>query len=375
MRARLVPSACLVVLLSACATLTQEASRPTTTEHFVTARSGAPGLRGGETRLYVREITPGSARIPAANRVVVFVHGSGTPGEVTFDVRYKDYSWMQYLANEGFDVFSLSLTGYGGSTRPAAMADACNFPMATQAQFVPGVIPQPCEATYKAPISTMESDWNEIDATVDYLRKLRGVDKVSIVAWSQGAPRAGGYAARNPGKVARLFVLAPSYLPDWPAKVPATMPADFATMSSQSRKNFDDNWKRQVGCPDQYDPAAADAVWREMMASDPVGAKWGEGVRRAPNVPNSGFNKAMVSQMRTPFAMVSGAHDKQIPPERVRVLYQDLGSKDKVFIDLACTSHNAMWEPNRGLLFKASLEWLRDGTVNGVSEGQVKLGY
>ena len=83
----------------------------------------------------------------------------------------------------------------------------------------------------------------------------------------------------------------------------------------------------------------------------------------------------MVSQMRMPFAMVSGFYDKQIPPERVRVLYRDLGSKDKVFIDLACTSHNAMWEPNRGLLFKASLEWLRDGTVNGVSEGEVKLGY
>ncbi len=335
----------------------------------------APGLRGGETRLYVREVAPASSRIPAANRVVLFVHGSGTPAEVTFDVRYKDYSWMQYLANAGFDVFSLSLTGYGGSTRPAAMTDVCNFSKATQAQFVPAVIPQPCEATYKTPISTMESDWNEIDATVDYLRRLRGVDKVSIVGWSQGGPRAGGYTARNPGKVERLFILAPSYMPDWPATVPATLPADYAAMGAQSRKNFDDNWKRQVGCPDQIEPDAADAVWREMIASDPVGAKWGEGVRRAPNVPNSGFNKAIVSQMRTPFAMVSGAHDKQIIPERVRGLYRDLGSKDKVFIDLACTSHNAMWERNRGLLYKASLEWLRDGNVNGVSQGEVKLGY
>jgi pimeloyl-ACP methyl ester carboxylesterase len=373
MRAHLVAFTGFVLFVSACATLPQDGSR--TVEHYVTAKSGAPALRGGETRLYVREITPASSQIPAANRVVLFVHGSGTPSEVTFDVRYKDYSWMQYLAKAGFDVFSLSLTGYGGSTRPAPMADACNFARARQAQFVPGVIPQACESTYKAPISTMESDWNEIDATVEHLRKLRGVDKVSIVAWSQGAARAGGYAARNPGKVARLFILAPSYRPDWPASVPVAMPADFATMSSQSRKEFDANWQRQVGCPGQMDPDAADAVWREMIASDPVGAKWGEGVRRAPNVPNTGFNKAMVSQMRTPFAMVSGAHDKQIVPERVRALYQDVGSQEKVFIDLACTSHNAMWEPNRGLLFKASLEWLRDGKVSGVSAGEVRLGY
>jgi pimeloyl-ACP methyl ester carboxylesterase len=375
MRARHVLFACLVLLLSACSGLTQDGSRSDTAEHYVTVKSGAPGLGGGETRLYLREISPASSAIPAGNRVVLFVHGSGTPGEVTFDVRYKDYSWMRYLANAGFDVFSLSLTGYGGSTRPAAMADACNFAKTVQAQFVPGVIPQPCEATYKTPIATIESEWNEIDATIDYLRKLRGVEKVSIVGWSQGAPRAGGYAARNPGKVARLFILAPAYLADWPATVPATMPADFAAMSSQSRKNFDDNWKRQVGCPGQYDEEAVDAVWREMLASDPVGAKWGEGVRRAPNVPNSGFNKAIVSKMQTPFAMVTGPHDKQVSSERVRALYGDLGSKDKVFIDLACTSHNAMWERNRGLLYKASLEWLRDGKVNGVSQGEVKLGY
>jgi pimeloyl-ACP methyl ester carboxylesterase len=375
MRAPRLPFACFVLLLSACSALAPDGSRSVTTEHYVTVKSGAPGLRGGETRLYVREISPASSAIPAANRVVLFVHGSGTPAEVTFDVRYKDYSWMQYLANAGFDTFSLSLTGYGGSTRPAAMADACNFSKATQAQFVPGVIPQPCEATYKTPIATYESEWNEIDAAVEHMRKLRGVDKVSIVGWSQGAARAGGYAARNPGKVARLFILAPSYMPDWPAAVPASMPADFAAMGSQSRKNFDDNWKRQVGCPDQYDQAAADAVWRDMLASDPVGAKWGDGIRRAPNVPNHGFNKAMVSQMNTPFAMVSGPHDKQIPPERVRALYRDLGSKDKVFIDLACTSHNAMWEPNRLLLYRASLEWLRDGKVNGVGEGEVRLGY
>jgi len=58
----------------------------------------------------------------------------------------------------------------------------------------------------------------------------------------------------------------------------------------------------------------------------------------------------------------------------VRQLYADLGSKEKVFIELACSSHNAMWEKHHLLLFKASLEWLRDGKVNGVSQGELKLG-
>jgi hypothetical protein len=73
--------------------------------------------------------------------------------------------------------------------------------------------------------------------------------------------------------------------------------------------------------------------------------------------------------------MITGAHDKQVPQERVRELYADLGAKQKVLIDLACSSHNAMWEKNHLLLFKASLEWLRDGTVSGKTEGEQRLGY
>lgn len=34
-----------------------------------------------------------------------------------------------------------------------------------------------------------------------------------------------------------------------------------------------------------------------------------------------------------------------------------------------------MWEKNRLLLFQASLEWLRDGKVNGMMDGMLKLGY
>ena len=50
----------------------------------------------------------------------------------------------------------------------------------------------------------------------------------------------------------------------------------------------------------------------EMIASDPVGASWGPGVRRAPTVPTWGFNQAAVGKIQTPYLMVSGAHDKQV---------------------------------------------------------------
>jgi pimeloyl-ACP methyl ester carboxylesterase len=76
-----------------------------------------------------------------------------------------------------------------------------------------------------------------------------------------------------------------------------------------------------------------------------------------------------------PTLMITGAHDKQVLPQRVREFYEDLATPEKVFIDLACSSHNAMWERNHVLLFRASLEWLTRGTVNGTKTGMLKLGY
>ncbi len=347
-------------------------------DHYVRVTSTAPAMAGRDALLYVREVVlPGTVLRggPRAGRVVLFVHGAGTPAEVAFDVRYGDYSWMAYLAKAGFDVFSMDMTGYGRSTRPAPMRDACNFPKQAQAQFVPTVIAAVCPPTFTGPITTMGSDWNDIDAVVDRIRALRHVDKLSLVGWSQGGPRMAGYAARHPGKIDRIVALAPAYQPDGPLDEPKTIAYKDGSMTSQSSADFTANWDRQVGCPGQYDPAVSKAVWTQMLASDPVGASWGTGVRRAPLVPTWGFDKAAVATMHTPFLMVSGQNDKQVPQPRVRQLYADLGAKDKVFVDLACSSHNAMWEKNHLLLFHASLEWLTKGTVEGKSEGMLRLGY
>ena len=52
--------------------------------------------------------------------------------------------------------------------------------------------------------TTIESDWNDIDGVVEYVRKLRGVAKLNLIGWSLGGPRAGGYAAQHPEKVSRI---------------------------------------------------------------------------------------------------------------------------------------------------------------------------
>jgi pimeloyl-ACP methyl ester carboxylesterase len=372
-------SAILLVLAIAAASFlsADDSARLLRVDHYVRVHSTVPAITGQMSQIYVREVVQAGAalREPATDRVVLFVHGAGTPAEVAFDVPFQNYSWMEYLAHVGFDAFSMDMTGYGRSTRPAPMNDPCNVSREQQAGFVPALIPALCPPSYPHPLTTIASDWNDLGAVIDYLRALRHVEKVSMVAWSLGGPRAAGYTARHPEQVSQLVLLAPAYNRAGPADAPAQLPADGTTMTTQSREEFDTNWARQTECRDQVDPAASDAVWQQMMASDPVGGTWGTGVRRAPQVTSWGWNSAIVAKTKTPTLMVTGEYDKQVPSDRVRDLYADLGAERKVFIDLACSSHNAMWEKNHLLLFKASAEWLTKGTVNGTQAGMLKLGY
>jgi pimeloyl-ACP methyl ester carboxylesterase len=345
-----------------------------TVDHYVPNRSVVPAIEGQTSQLYVRErVKPATIQrgAPRDDRVVLFVHGAGTPAEVAFDVPYADYSWMAYLAAAGFDVFSMDMTGYGRSTRPNVMNDICN--LSAEQQTALGR--EPCKATHASQLTTIASDWDDLDAVVDYIRTLRDVPRVSLVGWSLGGPRAGGYASRHPTKVAKLVLLAPAFSRDASQQPPQPSPALGVAFNAQSHADFTANWERQVGCPNQYEAAAAAAVWRAMLESDPVGASWGQGVRRAPNTTVWGFGKAAVENMQTPTLMVAGIHDKQVVPERVREYFADLGAESKVLLDLGCTSHNAMWEANHLLLFRASLEWLTAGTVEGMAQGVVRLGY
>lgn len=343
-------------------------------DHMVTVKSTVPAMAGQPAQIYVRERVAEGLKNPAADRVVLFIHGAGTPAEVAFDVPTGDYSWMAHLAKAGFDAFSMDTTGYGRSTRPAAMNDPCNLSPGQQKQFIPSLIKGPCQATHPGQLTTIASDWNDIDGVVDHIRSLRKVEKVSLIAWSLGGPRAGGYAAQHPEKVNRLVLFAPAYNRAAPAAQPPSAP-DANAFNTQSRSEFDANWDRQIGCENQVDPAVRNVVWSEMLASDPVGGKWGSGVRRAPSTASWGWNAAMIGGMKMPTLVIAAAHDKQVLPERVKAAYDDLGATDKVLIDLGCSSHNAMWETNHLAMFNASLEWLTNGTVGGTRNGVIRLGY
>jgi pimeloyl-ACP methyl ester carboxylesterase len=157
-----------------------EGARLLRLDHYVGVRSTVPAIAGQVAPIYVREVVRADTALGSgtlANRVVLFVHGAGTPAEVSFDVPYQDYSWMEYLARAGFDTFAMDTTGYGRSHRPAAMNDPCNLSAEQQITLVPGGHAEPCRPSYGQQMTTIASDWNDIGAVVDHLLALRHVSR------------------------------------------------------------------------------------------------------------------------------------------------------------------------------------------------------
>jgi alpha-beta hydrolase superfamily lysophospholipase len=72
-----------------------------------------------------------------------------------FDLQFENYSWMEYLATAGFDVFAMDVTGYGLSPRPM-MDDPCNNSTLTSSRIsfrsFCADVRLPTRSTYFAPV-------------------------------------------------------------------------------------------------------------------------------------------------------------------------------------------------------------------------------
>jgi hypothetical protein len=104
-------------------------------DHFVPHISTERANRGSRVSLFVRE-RRGAPLGPA----VLLVQGRSAAAVPSFDLDYRDYSWMVYLADAGFDVFAADLQGYGSSSRPTVMDEPCNTSADNQTKYL---IPNP----------------------------------------------------------------------------------------------------------------------------------------------------------------------------------------------------------------------------------------
>jgi pimeloyl-ACP methyl ester carboxylesterase len=323
-------------------------------DHFVSHISTARANEGERVSLFMRE-----RRRAASGSVVLLVHGRAAAALPSFDLEYRDYSWLMYLAEAGFDAFALDLQGYGNSSKPSVMDDPCNTSGEDQAKYlVPNPLATPCQPRYQEPFGSFSTDWDEIDAAVEYIRSVRGnrALKVNLVGWSRGGMRVIGYAALRAQNVEKVVVLNPTRFPPV-----ATVPGYPTNMTD--KRDFFADWDKQIdskACPQQVDQAIREALWNSTIALDTLGSGWGaSGVRRSPAFSSAGWTPDLPGRVRAPTLVIRGALDTQAPELATRALYDALGGP-KRYLTVPCGSHEVVYETQHTKVMEATATWLQN---------------
>lgn len=344
-----------------------------TIDRYVEHVSTVPALAGRVMRQFLREkrpatIAPGG-RAPEG-KVVLLVHGGFWPSSAAFDCPHPDLSWMTALAEAGYDVFTLDMTGHGRSAL-ALQDDPLNLAPADRAKLPDGII-RPADLAAPAPypwrLVTTDTETDDLDAVVDFIRDLRGVERVHLIGWSGGGIRTGTYTRRHPEKVARLVIWASSnYRPDGPDAAPAALPEAGYPCAFQTRAHGENlRWRANIRCPGQLeDDSIFDTVWRAGAEADPVGAAWGG--LRGPNRSYWGWTRRGAAEIAVPVLVMAGECDRLLASNIG--LFGDLGTSHKALVQIACASHFMMWERARHVQRRAAQEWLDHGTFDGARTG------
>lgn len=129
-----------------------------------------------EVRLWVYRKYSGRGDV---HRPLLFlVHGSSYSSKTMFDLQVPgrtDYSFMDWFARLGFDVWTMDHEGYGHSDRTSSNSD-------------------------------IASGVNDLKAAMAIVGKVTGQSKAAFFGQSSGALRAGRFANAYPGHVAQLIL-------------------------------------------------------------------------------------------------------------------------------------------------------------------------
>ena len=314
--------------------MTSQAELKLVTESYM-IQSHDPGIQ-----LYVRNKRPEGMIQFSPEKTLLYVHGTTQAASSTFDLPLDGLSWMDYIAQHGYDVYLVDLRGYGGSTRPPEMDKP---------------------AAEHPPIVRTDVAVEDVAATVEHILARRGVTKLNLMGWSWGTAIMGRYATQNSDKVHRLVL----YAPPWTREAPAT--------STQAPLGAYQTWtmeqarsRLQNGAPEEKKQDLMPAAWFEAwsaaaLATDPVGTKQTPPVVRTPNGAVQDTREYWLagkplwepSEVKAPTLIVVGEWDAGTPLTGAQAVFGKLShALYKRLVQIGHGTHLLFLEKNRLQLFR-----------------------
>jgi pimeloyl-ACP methyl ester carboxylesterase len=298
-------------------------------------------------RVHIRNKRPAGQDRFTSDRVVIFQHGA-TYGCEAFDLPFGGLSWMDYVAQRGFDCYAFDLPGYGRSERPPQM----NEPAENSPPFMRTNDAARC-----------------LGAVVDFVRARRQTERVCLVGWSWGTAITSLYTQANGSGVERLAL----YAPVWDRHDPGTSPIHVSgKLGAYRTVDRDATLKRRLGGLDERRKAGIipdgwfDQWWQAVSAADPKGG--GKTIRAPNGVVQDGAEYWNVgrplydpAQIAVPLLVAVGEWDNDTPTYMAETLFPKFTNAPwKRLSILGGGTHAMLMERNRMLLFRTVQQFLEE---------------
>lgn len=343
MKSRVIPVLVVLALVLGLPVSGLPQARKIVTEEFMVPSSD-PGIK-----LFVRNKHLRGKSKFTEERILLFVHGATYPSETGFDIPLGGISWMDFMAQRGWDVYITDVRGYGRSTRPPQMDE-------------------PPEKN--PPFAHTDEAVKDVSSVVDYILKKRGVSKINLLGWSWGTTIMGTYTAKNNSKVRRLVLYAPLWLLKEPPPIGGQGPLGaYRTVTADSARQ-----RGLRGIPqerqEEISPKAwFDKWWEANLATDPVGSKQNPPVLRAPNGIIDDLRKYWMSgkpyydpsEITVPTLVILAEWDQDTPLYMAQEVFHKLNKpKVKRMVVIGEGTHALALEKNRLQLFRETALFLEE---------------
>ena len=254
--------------------------------------------------------------------VVFLVHGSSNSARSSYDLTVPgkgEYSLMNVLARDGYDVWTMDHDGYGHSGSSGNNSD-------------------------------IASGVEDLKAAMPVVMQETGQQKAHFYGTSSGGIRAAAYAQAQPERVGRLMLAAFTYKGNGAAEIERRRKR-IEELRANPRRKRDAAMISSIftrdGHPSAYDPAMIEAlIADEMKFGDEMPS--GTYLDMAANLPIVDPKKIL-----SPVLMLRGEFDGNSTNDDLLDFYRQLPNGDRQFVILPQTAHSAGYSKNRHLLYYA----------------------
>jgi pimeloyl-ACP methyl ester carboxylesterase/heme-degrading monooxygenase HmoA len=297
-------------------------------------------------------ITHKAPPLPSNDYAVLFLHGASFPAALAFGFPMNNYSWIDNLVENGYDVYALDFLGYGHSDRYREME---------------------ANGSTGKPVGNALAVYKDVDKAIDLIIQRTGKTKVYVIGHSWGGSVAALYAEKFPNKVARLVLFA-AITQRKDSSVIENIEHSYEIMTPDHRiKAMKDLTPTEKAC--QLEPeifTTWGAVW---LQSDMLAAKFPSGGIRFPSGPlqdvedmlhnNTYYHPASI---KVPVLVIRGEWDSYPNNADAEELFTSLENAPyKKYVVIEKGTHVMHLEKSRYQLYDETLRFLKWGKKMEVS--------